>query len=318
VCAEEGSFAPPATNRGVHWTIGGIDWLQATLWNESPGVVTETIAPGLPWIRTKGLNGYHESYLGPMGIRVLFTEGREDIHVQLPGRWHGVIGSAGQREILEWLHARAASFTRIDLQLTDERRVASPDDVWNALNERQTVTRVKRWERIERGGDGRGTSVYVGSKASLQRLIVYDKAAETDDVVPGVRWELRVHKEAADSLAVQLLASDNWGDVWAGRLINFVDFRENPDEPNSAGRSRMEWFAQLVQGAERMRAYAPHAVRTLEDVQRWLRKQVAPSLATVVSAAGGDIAPLLELASEGAHRMTAIHRAMAMNDDSGA
>lgn len=315
MCAESGSSAPPATNRGVHWTVGGIDWLQATIWNEDPGAACEQIAPGLPWVRTRGLNGYHESYLGPLQIRVLFTEGREDIHVILPGKWLNAIGGDGQRAALLWLSSRGANFTRIDLQLTDERRLATPDDVWAALNRGEAVTRVKGWERIERGGSGTGSSVYIGSKTSLQRLVVYDKAAESDDVIPGVRWELRAHKEAANTLAAQLLASDDWGSVWAGRLQSFIDFRGEPDEANSARRPRLPWFEALVQGAQKMRAYPPHPVRTIDDVRRWLTRQVAPSLATVVAAAGGDIFPLIQLATDGAYRMTAVHRAIAAAHD---
>jgi len=299
----------------VHWTVGGIDWISATLRNIEPQALCELLSPNNSWPTVRGLNGYSHSFIGPGNVRVLFTPGRPDVHLVLPGAPLNAAGTAGQRAMLDLLVARDASFTRIDLQLTDERPVVTPQGVWDALSRGEAVTRVKVWDWMERGGSRTGSSVYVGAATSQQRLLVYDKAAESDDAVPGVRWELRAHDEAAETLAVQLHETDDWGAVWAGRVVGFIDFREATDATNSARRPRVGWFEELVAGAAKMRGYPPRALRTLEDVRRWLHRQVAPSLATVVLAAGGDTAPLLGLAADGFHRMSEAQRAMAQADD---
>lgn len=306
--------APPATNRGVHWTVGGIDWIQATLRESEPANLCREINPTYEWAHLRGLNGYSDSFLVP-GVRVLFTPQREDVHIICSGAWLTAGGTKLQRAILGFLNAKGASFTRIDLQLTDERPVATPRHVWQALERGEGVTRVKVWDWMERGGIQSGSSVYIGSKSSLQRLLVYDKSAESAEAVPGVRWELRGRDEAAETLALQLTASEEWGEVWAGRVLSFVDFREVGEATNSARRRRVAWFEELVAGAAKMRAYPERPMRTLEDVRHWLRRQVAPSLATVVLAAGGDTAPLLDLVTDGSHRLRALHRAMAAADE---
>ena len=140
------STAPPTTNRGVHWTIGGIDWVSATVRGPNPHeFIHEPTIEG-EWVQLHGLNGYTDSYLGAGGLRLLFTPGREDIHLNAPGQWLGMVGSEGQRRLLDFLVSLRARFTRIDLQLTDERPVATPHDVWNALNAGQMVTRVRSWD----------------------------------------------------------------------------------------------------------------------------------------------------------------------------
>ncbi len=304
------SAAPPTTNRGVHWTIGGIDWVSATLRGLSPHEFIHEPTIDGEWVQLGGLNGYTDSYLGAGGIRLLYTPGREDIHLNAPGQWLGMVGGEGQRRLLDWLVRLRATFTRIDLQLTDERLVATPHDVWEALNAGQMVTRVRSWDWMERAGEKVGSSVYVGSKSSFERLIVYDKTAESNGVTPGIRWELRARDEAAESLAAQLFASDSWGAVWAGRLVRLVDFREVTEQTNSARRPRLAWFEELVQGAQKMRAYPAQPLRTLDELRHWLKHQVAPSLATVVLADGGDLGFVVGLVEEGVHRIRETHRAM--------
>jgi hypothetical protein len=302
--------APPATNRGVHWTVGGIDWLSATVWN----IGAEDLCSALPsvpaWARVSGLNGYTESYLGPGGIRILFTPERTDVHLVVPGAWLNASGTVGQRTVLEYLSSVSASFTRVDLQLTDEKAVATPRRVWDAMECGEGVTRVRKWSWMEAGGESTGSSVYVGSTKSQQRLLVYDKEAESHGEVRGVRWEFRARDEAAESLAAQLLDAEDWGSIWAGRLLGFIDFRAVTETANSGRRPRLDWFEELVAGAVKMRGYPARPLRTLDDVRKWLLQQVAPSLAVVVMAAGGDLTPLIELASHGQTRIRGTHRAI--------
>lgn len=310
MCAQDMN-APPTTNRGVHWTVGGVDNVGATVRGINPESLAEQFGSKLhSWQKMRGLNGYSDSLLGLGGFRICYTPRREDVHIIAPGKWLNLVSTRGQRELLEALTACGAVFTRIDLQLTDERPVATPLHVWEAHKRGDVVTRFKEWEWHESDGKRAGTSVYVGATSSAQRLVVYDKSAESRGEVEGIRWELRARKEAAETLAEQLLASQEWGKVWAGRVLSLVDFRDRSQDANSGRCPRLTWFEELVQGAEKMRAYPVRPLRSLDDVYRWLTKQVAPSLAMMVEAAGGDTEPLTTLALEGQSRLRETHRAM--------
>lgn len=252
-----------------------MDWVSATVRDIDPETLAEQFGSTLDtWVKTRGLMGYSDSLLGNAGLRICYTPGRPAVHLIAPGQWLNHVSMRGQRELLRALTASQAAFTRIDLQLTDERPVATPRDVWDALQRGDVATRTKSWFWNEAGGSKRGSSVYIGAKSSEQRLLVYDKEAESDGEVPGVRWELRTRDEAAESLVPQILAADEWGPVWTGRVLTFIDFRERAVDANSARCPRLAWFEELVQGAEKMRAYPPRAPRMLDDVLRWLDRQL--------------------------------------------
>ncbi len=96
----------------------------------------------------------------------------------------------------------------------------------------------------------------------------------------------------------------------ARSALALVDFRDRSEDANNGRCPRLPWFEELIQGAKKMRAYPPRQPRTLDDLNRWLLRQVASSLALVVEAAGGDIEPLMTLAREGQSRMRDTHRAI--------
>ena len=98
--------------------------------------------------------------------------------------------------------------------------------------------------------------------------------------------------------------------MWAGRVLSLVDFRDRSQDANSGRCDRLRWFEELVQGAAKMRAYPPRKPRTLEDVERWLDRQVVPSLAMKFEADGGEIEPLMEMLRAGQQRLQDKHWAM--------
>ncbi len=132
-----------------------------------------------------------------------------------------------------------------------------------------------------------------------------------------MRWELRTKDEAAETLAAQLLDSDNWGEIWASRVVSYVDFRQVTGDANSARRPRCAWFEALVGTAQAMRAYPPVPPHTLERIRGWLDHQVAPSLALVVKADGGDVSTVSALLVRGGERLNARHLAMLAGEKSG-
>ena len=52
----------------------------------------------------------------------------------------------------------------------------------------------------------------------------------------------------------------------------------------------------------------PKPVKSIESMEKWIRKQVAPSLAAVVTARGGDLGVVEDLLHHGKRRMKSSHR----------
>ena len=86
-------------------------------------------------------------------------------------------------------------------------------------------------------------------------------------------------------------------------MVGFIDFRD-------ANGERSPWFTRLVGCARKEPAYRPLPVRSLDEAERWLETQVAPTLAAVVAARGGDLTTLTDLLANGRARWGPQHLAL--------
>ena len=301
VSATPASVTP--TNKGAEIAVA-VDWLSVTLREAPPQAVAAFLEDILPttWASMRGRFGYERALRGTGGACILFSPGRPDVHVSLPGGWCAAVSRSALRKLIVHFTESAGHWTRCNLAGTDRSRVVEPEDVAAAIERGEHVTHARQLA-LHRGlAHCVGATVYIGSKSSRQQVLVYDKTAESSGAVAGVRWELRARDEAAASLVQQLLEHDDWGGVWAGRLVSFIDFRQRRAgrEPQRCGRT--PWFEQLVGPARKIRAYPPAPDRSPERTRQWLRRQVAPTLARLVAANGGDMAPLYDLVAEGQRR----------------
>lgn len=314
---------PPTSNRGAEirpqmveevseasLTVH-VDYVQVTFPRTGRFVVADLLGPWLPgeWMPAeRGWLGYEMQLVGFGGARVLSSSRRPEVHVVIPGKACSALANEDMASLLGCVRERGGKVTRIDLAGDDFERVAEPVALREAVARGELVTHARTVDFYEalRGG---GATLYVGAPSSRQRLRVYDKRAESDGEIDSVRWEIQAREEAAESLMAQLLdagSPENWGLVWAGRLLAVADFREEGNE--SEQRVRTTWFSRLVGLAEKLSAYGPKAPRTLAQVVDWLFRQCAPSLATVVTAMGGDLEFLYELVRNGEARMGVRHR----------
>lgn len=303
-----------------------IDWLAATLkpTDEAPcGVELVQTAASLAlgcalddWVELEyGAYGYQQAMVGPGGARLMWdAPGRQDAHLSLPGKACGVAGREGVRTLLRFVQLHGKP-TRIDLAMDDFERVVSPDQVDAELRGPDAVTHAREALTIRghavRSEDLTGATIYLGSPSSRQRLRVYDKGLESHGAIDAVRWELQLRAEAAESLIPQLLASpDSFGQVFASRLVTFLDFRDRAAHSEVEKRPRLAWFERLVGLARKVAIYPAAVVRTVDHVAAWVDRQVAPSLAVLLTAWGGDIDRLVVMATVGRERWKPKHRAM--------
>jgi len=102
---------------------------------------------GLFRVSDVGMNGYQRRYEGRHGVKVLFSEGREDVHVIIPGE---ACECAVPSDLLALFKCDLVRFRRIDLAfdgLVDERdRAVRPLRIYSMC--KHHPERVKTWANI--------------------------------------------------------------------------------------------------------------------------------------------------------------------------
>jgi hypothetical protein len=307
-----------------------VDWLAFTLRGLRLSDIQEHLVDWVPgeFVELEaGGSGYQRAAAGPGGCRVRWSPGREDIHAVLPGQWLGAVEPGIMLDILDWVHEHSwhlrllsdgheiaeVAVTRLDLSADDFAKVAAPSDVRAAVEAGNVVTHTREgvFYKDRRSG---GETYAIGKRGSRQYLRVYDKAIESGGEVDSVRWELESRDEAAAG-ALSCLRLWDWGEVFRSRLVSFVDFRDRTVSERPERCPRLGWFEQLVGDAVKARPYAVVTpVASAEKSLAWLRRQVAPSLAAVHAAAGGDLGMVESLLMEGRSRWKAQHVLIAASE----
>jgi len=282
----------------------GVDYLGLTLKGLSPGQICEELLQYMPgaFIRLEyGLMFYRNMDIGPGEAKVLSSGGRDDVHIVLPGQWCRGLEAEAMLRLLRWALEMGANFTRLDLAGDDYEMAIMPGDLNLAVErgELVTVSRVRKYIQSWGKGEFVGSTMEFGSRTSQVYLRVYDKLAESEGLEAAVRWELELKDEMAQLVAIQLV-SRAWAEVWAERLVSFIDFR-NLDDSNTTRRTRCKWFEEWVGAARRAVALGSRAVKSLGQVMAWLEYQAAPSLALLLHVKG--MVWLEELAAGGRGRL---------------
>jgi hypothetical protein len=226
----------------------------------------------------------------------------------LPGEWCGAVEEAGMRGLLVWVDG-TGKVSRCDLAGDDWLRRATPRDVKNAVERGEVVTHTRSHRWVENLYSKIGT-LYFGAPTSRQMVRVYDKTEESGGAIDAVRWEIQARDEAAQSL-VRELALGNWGEVWASRLVQVVDFRDRTANALVDRCPRQEWFEAIVGDAQKAAVYEPQPLVSAEKVEGWLYRQVAPSLSAMTARYGGGPGYVERLVKEGRRRWKAKHRFLA-------
>ena len=103
-----------------------------------------------------------------------------------------------------------------------------------------------------------GATFHWGSRSSDRSLRVYDRRGP-------VRLELEVRRDKSDLLARDLLARPV--DAWASRTIqylrDFIDFVDRSSNSNISRAALLPWWAQFVQGAQRIKLKVERAPSAL-------------------------------------------------------
>ena len=175
--------------------------------------------------------------------------------------------------------------------------------VRDAVQKGQCVTRAKALQVIESGliheSAKTGETLYFGSPRSQTLLRIYDKRLELqsqermDASEYGIRWELELKEERADSCAscLAVMEADDWKEFVVGLLRSYIDFRDTTRDEEEEYRYRaplLPWYAELTEGFRKSRLVVEKEETGLPEVKAWVSESVAPMLAVICASPNGQ------------------------------
>jgi DNA relaxase NicK len=274
----------------------GLDWLAFTLKSSTMRDLEKVLGSCVESSFEDAEHGtrfYRSLMVDAYGGRIEhrpYDESRSaEIHVELPAKWCRAASEASLRGLLLWVrrHGRA---TRIDVAADDYGKRVTPAELYDdaRAENRCLVTRARKGSLTAGWGGGAGSTFAVGLRGSARYLRVYDKAAESDGEIDAIRWEWEFRGEAS-AWASNRLINGNWGRVWADGLVSFVDYRERGARAKVAKCPRVDWFASLVADGERCRMFTAVQVSSASRMERWVNRQVWPTLSALLAVNAGDM-----------------------------
>lgn len=320
--SDQGREVPPITNRGgtvtseggqgsgagspdgrvVVWA--GVHWLTGTSLRPVAEVleVVKRHLHGLhfeefEWGRWTYARHARERGTGAM---VLWSEGREECAVNLPGEACELLGQVALQSLVRELGLK---LTRLDLAWDTD--VFTPDVVQAAWNAGAAVTRSK-WYDWRENRDGK--TFYIGKRGSdpdVRLMRFYDRRGQT-------RAEIEVHGKRAQLLWGQLDDHDHkhWSQVGLAYVVDFVDFRDRSADANVGRCPRLGWWEDFAEGAKRLYLPIPRKAPTLESQEAWLEGGVSGTLAMVADWSGDPVAYVRKLLAKGRANRSARQRAL--------
>jgi phage replication initiation protein len=307
-----GAEAHPLTNRGapVAEIVDHIHWIELTEPHNEPEKLIILCPEGLDWVELpRGMNGYDQCISAP-GFKIMW-DGRADMgsHLVISGE-----GCEHMAEFLNgdwqgWLSMVAAlgyKVTRCDVardEFTGLLDIGELRQAWNDHAVTSLWSKINDQASYEKGSGGQasGRTLRFGSPKSDCTANIYDKAAEMASRLPEeeraafltdhghhIRVELRLRRDQAQA-AVRAICEHGLG-VIPEIIRRYLDFKVD-DTRNYKTSTRVPtlpaWEA-FLQGAVRRVLRVGRKVLSLAAAKEWLRKYIAPSLAAVVEAEGGD------------------------------
>lgn len=321
VFGEQGQGMPPSSNTGAEVTgrvVAGVHWMTGVVLPDASetvevdtvlGFLVGELKESVELLDWAGM-GYTDGFkVGP--VRVLNHPDRPEMGVCViaDGTACEELGLNRIAAIQTGLQLRVSRF---DIAFDNcEFTPAMLRDEWRSdrVRTRAKVPENARSDRQWRTSDWRenaeGDTFSMGSRTSNQFARCYDRRG-------AVRFELELKGEAAAAAAMGLLGlvaigqGDLFGREAMGWVRRFVDFVDPTSDTNTSRQTLAPFWETFVAGADKAILQLEGVVtRTLEDMQRWVERQVAPVLAALNLAFG--TAELKRLAGLGVPRMKGRH-----------
>ncbi len=324
---EHGATTPPSSNTGALNTSTRIDWLEFTCSWLQFGTLYE-------WCNQFGLEEVDHGAMGYDSSATFAGSGRlywcsdversktQGVHVALPSSCLDNLLAFDYdiTRILLDLSVFDATVTRLDIAYDDRPGVGCVglldlSTIIAAIKADEYVSRSRSVTLIQKLKGGEGTTIYFGSGQSDSLLRIYDKSAEQrlKTREHWIRVEIQLRRERAHALFLMLCGADRIEDFDFGAILfALLDFKVPDDSDTNKSRwLTTQWWSDFVQSTSKIHLSKSRVVEeSIEHSMRWLRIQVAPTLAFLTSVYQGDTDYLTGLMIEGLRRISKTKRAI--------
>ena len=313
-------MAPPPSNTGVQTTKVLIDALSFTLTGQNPYKDADALL---------GRNGWQLMNGGKMGYRSCerkgnlfkYYDGREGMGVHVSG-----MGKAC-RELEAW-NARwgwstffqqvlkhTGQFTRVDVAIDDYDNQLDINRIADDVRQGNYSGHYKGGRIIEGinldTGESQGMTIYFGSPSSDSMVRIYDKQKEQNVDYPWIRAEIEFKRKSAQNIAQLIAFNEDNLHYLEGVLYSMVDFKE----PNETDTVKSRWptadyWSNFLLFCRKEKISIRPEQRVCEDVEKWIKDKIAPSIAMIVEANGGDLTFIDDVLHKGQAGLKAKHKAM--------
>ena len=293
---------PPHSNRGVDNTSGtkvSIDWCEFTLPGDSPSLALNLLKMDInSFIALEKGRHLYKNQLKCGNITILYNGFSPDmgVHVQMSGQG---CREYEQRFGDDWIRLlcgvikSGGHFSRGDGAADDFQGHFTVDMVRQKVLSSEVKTLFKDVDNLQKYALGKtttlkGETLYFGSKKSDVMIRIYDKAKQQGVDYFWNRVEVQMRNERADSFFRQIAEGRRLGALMFGVLKQYLNFTERSADTNKARWAVSEWWSGFLGDVEKLRLTIEKARRSINDVARWVERQVAPSLALLKKAFGSS------------------------------
>lgn len=277
----------PPSNRGVRnfpllSVSSRVDWLTATTADDRIG--TEWLTKYRVHVDNENLLQKEQKFKGFIGLG---TEGWSWMYNPDTNWYMVVMSGMTAGEFWSDVAPKSTNITRVDFAVTVlgvEPYETMIQDVYKAIPE---VYKNDRKYSILMGSD-RGSTLYVGSRTSMNFGRLYDKGVESGEYKPGnmFRYEVELKKPASYNVAMELAHRMRKGDIQEQSIASYV----------------YQWFytrgiTPVFEAYENLVSPDISARISTKDQQlAWLRVSVRPTLHRLLEAGfGKDVIDALDL-----------------------
>lgn len=199
-----------------------------------------------------------------------------------------------------------AKFTRLDIAVDDFSEIYKTSTIRQAVYKKLCVTRLKGWGTKEEGNINDGNdyltmdSFYIGGWKSRYFLNIYDKKIEREikgkevTVSTWTRTELRLKNEYATRFAVEIAnGKESLGYYTMSFLNEKIQFLKPGTYTNKSRACEdkeniSKWWRRFLGKCGKLNLSEKAPDKTIQTTVKWMKHQVAPSIAMIYEADGAD------------------------------
>lgn len=216
------------------------------------------------------------------------------------------------------------NFSRVDIAIDDfKNQVIKFSRIHQAAVKGYFTSRWNKWDEINSRqcstGEFLGRTMYFGSQSSEIFCRIYDKTLErkakseekTAESATWTRLEVVYRKERARKLIYHIIDQNmSVGTAIRGTLKQYLRFIKPPqtNDTNKARWPSTKWWGQLLDNVEKLQLTSRREPKSIDNMASWLDRQIAPTIAAIITAYEGDIDWLHQIIKNGASRLSQRHK----------